>query len=168
MVEILNRYSLDGFYNLRDHIGEQKGEIIYFNDGKIIGNIEDKNENLNPTQKIFIGIRDRKKEINFLKIAPGSLLYPILWNLKPVNPDEIHEDNFTGNYQGLWSLLGEPLPGLLNMLVDERIMSNPESQKDVDVRDINNFFGNFLPLFNQYEEQLKSAGQTGSIFFNKL
>jgi len=98
----LAEYAITGDYIYHRKNGSQNGRIIHYSDGKLIGTVEDcDQEGSSAVKKFFLGIAyNHNRNISFVKISQFSEhLLPVAWTMEAqIAPT----DGIAKDYSGCW------------------------------------------------------------------
>lgn len=104
MKKIAN-YGVNGSYIFEGRKGVQRGEVDFYDDGKLLGKIGDEDFNYPGISKnIFFGlyVPDRSL-ISFVKFPLDERLMPVMWSL---TSESMHSESKPhGWYSGFWEFL---------------------------------------------------------------
>ncbi|MDO8516735.1 MAG: hypothetical protein Q7S33_01295 [Nanoarchaeota archaeon] len=164
MVKEIGKYNLEGYYLLNGQRGEQRGNIIQYSDGKVIGDIYDLNSgDINPTQQLALGFYSADEQVfDFLKIAKFSQsIYPVMWYLTKQN--DFNKKDLSGQYGGKWGLIGD-LEAIVRInLIKEIAIHTKEDNtfKELSVAPMKQFH-------DTCRDYILENGQDGAISFTKI
>lgn len=101
----ITNYQVNGSYIFNGRKGIQIGEVDFYDDGKLLGKIDDKDFNYSGTsRKVLVGLYVPDKSlVSFIKFPLDERLMPVMWSL---DSETMHLENKPlGWYSGFWEYL---------------------------------------------------------------
>ncbi len=168
MIESVKAFDINGHYIFKGERGVQSGEVLLYQDNKVIGNIGDNNIGkgvLSP--KLLVGLYSPEQDrVSFFKLARLNFsLAPIVWTLQGNGTPEL-----SGEYTGGWAASRISLPNEIKRL-EEILLKNASSAKkkpltiDLEVETLKRIFNQ--EHIRAIEDCAEFFNSTGALTFTE-